>query len=275
MAKNWMNSFLNPSKSSYMNWMKKQTGQFNPLINVLTDQRNAMSPENDYQVQAYGKLLGALPSSERVSEGYKSGLANLAGYMQGIDTTRGAQGVSDIIGSIGAGIGADVGASRDLAATAGTLSGVGSTGGDVMTKALMQGAAGRFAGLEAQRLGEIEGRQQELMLGKGAAESAAKASQREIAKLIAQTKGQQSAAALNPFDVANAMMTFGGNQVKFAKLLESLNRGKGDTGKKGTNAPMSITAGDIGMSEANFKRLWNSTAAGGIGGAINFDVNNT
>jgi len=235
MAENWMKAFMNPSKSSYMNWMKKQTGQFNPLINVLTDQRNAMSPENDYQVQAYGKLLGALPSREKVSEGYKSGLANLANYMQGVDTTRGAQGVADIIGSVGAGVGADVGASRDLAMTAGTLSGVGSAGGDVMTKALMTGAAGRFAGLEAQRLGEIEGRQQELMLGKGAAESAAKASQREIAKLIAQTRGQQSAAALNPFDVANAMMTFGGNKVKFAKLLQGLGSGSGATGNAGSN----------------------------------------
>jgi hypothetical protein len=119
--------------------------------------------------------------------------------------------------------------------TAGTLSGVGSAGGDVMTKALMTGAAGRFAGLEAQRLGEIEGREQELMLGKGAAESAAKASQREIAKLIAQTRGQQSAAALNPFDVANAMMTFGGNKVKFAKLLQGLGSGSGATGKAGSN----------------------------------------
>ena len=260
MAKNWMSAYMNPSKASYKNWMKKQTGQFNPLLNVLTDQRNAMSPENDYQVQAYDKLLGALPSREKISEGYKSGLSNLAGYMQSIDTTRGAQGVSDIISSLGAGIGADVGASRDLATTAGTLSGVGASGGDIMSKALMQGAAGRFAGLEAQRLGEVEGRQQELTLGKGAAESAAKASQREIAKLIAQTKGQQSAAALNPFDVANAMMTFGGNKVKFAKLLESLGGGTSGKIKKDDKTPFWQQIGfnnQPGMSEDDLKQMWN------------------
>ena len=147
-----------------------------------------------------------------------------------------------------------------MAATAGTLSGVGSTGGDVMTKALMQGAAGRFAGLEAQRLGEIEGRQQELTLGKGAAESAAKASQREIAKLIAQTKGQQSAAALNPFDVANAMMTFGGNKVKFAKLLESLGGGTSGKIKKDDKTPFWQQIGfnnQPGMSEDDLKQMWN------------------
>jgi hypothetical protein len=261
MAKNWMSAYMNPSKASYKNWMKKQTGQFNPLLNVLTDQRNAMSPENDYQVQAYDKLLGALPSREKISEGYKSGLSNLAGYMQGVDTTRGAQGVSDIISSLGAGIGADVGASRDLATTAGTLSGVGTAGGDVMSKALMQGAAGRFAGLEAQRLGEVEGRQQELTLGKGAAESAAKASQREIAKLIAQTKGQQSAATLNPFDVGNAMMTFGSNQINLVKLLKSLNEdGKSGKNKKGGKPPIWQQMGfntKPGMSEDDMTQMWN------------------
>lgn len=226
--KNWMSALMNPSKGSFMDWMRGQTNQYAPLINLLKDQRGAMSPDKDFMVQAYQKLLGAQPSREGISGAFQTASANLAKYMQGLDTTRGAQGVSDIVGSIGAGIGASPGVASDLAVAAGTLSGVGAQGGDVMSKAILSGMTGQLAGQEVAALSDQAKQNMELVLGLGKAKSEAKGAQRDVAKMIAELQGKRIGAGLNPFDVANQLMTFRQNQKKLADFLAgSSGRGGG------------------------------------------------
>ena len=245
MAKDtdWMSALMNPSKGSFMSWMRGQSAQYNPLIGLLKGQMQGMRPEKDFTVKAYEKLLGAQPSREGISGAYQTAAANLANYMRGLDTTRGAQGVSDIIGSVGAGLGISPGVSGDLAQAAGTLSGVGAAGGDVMSKAILSGATGQLAGLETQALADAAQRNQELTLGLGQAKTTAKAGQRDIARMIAELQGKKIGGRLNPLDVANQFMTFRQNQKKLADFLAG-SSGRGG-GTQTTQTPPSDTGIDF------------------------------
>lgn len=228
--KNWMSQFMDPSKKGFMSWLGSQTGQYNPAIKELERQFRLGGPANDFMVGTYNKLLGAQPSREGISGAFQTAQANLANYMKNLDTSKGAQGVSDIIGSIGAGIGAAPGTSMDLAQAAGTLSGVGAQGGDVMSKAIMSGMSGQLAGQEVQALSDAAKQNMELMLGLGQAKESSRRNRNAVGLQLAQLLGQKKGATLNPLDVANAFMTFSKNKKSLADFLAgSSGRGSSST----------------------------------------------
>lgn len=263
----WMSQYMNPQQGDFMRWMRGQTGQFKPLMGVLKDQIGAMSPDKDFTVQAYQKLLGAQPSREKVSGAYQTAAANLANYIQGVDTTRGGQGVSDIIGSIGAGLGVSPGVAGDVAQAAGTLSGVGSAGGDVMSKAILSGGLGQLAGLETQALSDQAARQQELGLGLGQAQSSAKQMQRQLALQLAETKGKSIGARMNPLDIASAFMTFSKNKKALDEYLKGSSGGSGGgTTKTVTPPPVKDLTKQYDKNVAASASAWLQGAGAGVFG---------
>ena len=256
MAKDWMSKYMNPSKGSFEKWLRGQTGQYKPLIGLLTDQRNAMSPESDFSVKAYRALLGAQPSREAITGGYQTAMADLAKYIQGVNTTQGAQGVSDIVGSVGAGLGVNPGAAADVAQAAGTLSGVGAAGGNVMSEAIMGGVQAQLKGQQLQALTDAASRSQQLALGLGEAEQSAKDKQRSIAQQIAELQGKQVAGRLNPLDIATAFMKFSKSQKALADYLKGSSGGGGGTGKTPQNPPNIPT----GLTKAQLDKIQGSSA---------------
>lgn len=202
----WMNRFATPTQREFRQFQQAQRGQFTPTINTLLNQMRSTQVETDPTVRAYEQMMAGLPTGESVSKAYQSGLQNLATYMQGLDTARAGKGVSDVVGALGAALGVE--GAGELAQAAGTVSGVGETGGDVMSKALMQAAAGQFAGLETERLGQLADQRQELMLGAGQARSAVKQQRQELGRMLAEARGQRIGAMVNPFERAAMIRSF-------------------------------------------------------------------
>lgn len=225
---NWLGGMMRtPSRKQYMAWLRSQRGQFAPIIGTLKDQIAAMNPEKDASVMAFNEALGRLPGSEQISGAYKGAGERIASAIANVDTSMAGKGVQDVIAALGG--------TPDVAQAAGTVSGVGTGFGNVINQALTQGALSGLAGLEAQRLSDVEGARRELTLGKGQAASAAKSQQRELARMLAQTKQQRAAATPNPFDLANMALTFRGNQIDLLESLKDLNKsgsGSGGTSKK-------------------------------------------
>jgi hypothetical protein len=202
----WMSAFMNPTKKQFMNYLRGQRGQYAPMIGTLLNQIRSSRPEQDFSVRAYESLLKSQPSAEGIRGAYGSGLQNLAKYIQYIDVSRGARGAADVVSGIGGALGVE--GAGDVAQAVGTVSGVGAAGGDVFSKALMQGAAGRFAGLETRALSDLAGRQQELMLGAGQARQAAKSQRQELARMLATARGERRASVPDPFTIASTLMGF-------------------------------------------------------------------
>ena len=202
----WMDALTKPSRRGFNQYLRSQKGQFAPMIGTLLNQLRSTKPGQDFTVQAYEKLLKALPSNEKVSSEYGSRLANLSSYIQGLDTAKGGRAVSDIVSGLGSVLGVE--GAGDIAGAAGTVSGVGGLGGDVINKALMMGAQASFGGLEAERLGQLAGQRQELTLGAGQARSAVMDKRQEISRMIAEARGQRRASTPNPFELASMVMKY-------------------------------------------------------------------
>lgn len=252
----WMSAFMSPSQAQFMRYMGAQQGQYNPLIKTLRGQLAATKNiGKDPTVKAYESLLKALPSSEAVSGAYRGGLGNVAQYLQGIDVARGGRGVSEAIGALGGALGVE--GAGDIAQAAGTVSGVGAAGGDVFSKALMGAAAGKFAELETERLGQIGEQRQTLTLGAGEARKTAKAARQELARLLATTRGQRTAAALNPLDIATSIMAYKQNLQKL--------RGYGSGGSGTTTTPDTGDGDTVGATESEILSWMQSPTGGGFG----------
>jgi hypothetical protein len=202
----WMGSYTNPSKKQFVNWMKTQRGQFNPLLGTLTNQMALLKPENSETVKQYQSILGRIPGADQVAAAYKGKATEFANALSGMDFARGGKGVSDIVNAAAGAVGADTGTAADAALAAGTVSGMGGQGGDVYSKALMGGAAAKFAGLEADALKANEANRQAMMLGLGEATDAARMKRMELGQLLAETKGKKIGFNQNPFDVASMIM---------------------------------------------------------------------
>lgn len=207
----WLDQLLNPSRKQFNRYMRSQQRQFAPMIRTLRGQLAGLKDAGkDPTVKAYEALLGALPTNEAISGAYGAGVGNVAQYLQGIDMARGGRGVSDVVGALGGALG--VSGAGDIAQAAGTISGVGEAGGDVMSKALMQAAAGQFKALETERLGQVGEQRQALTLGAGEARKAVRQERKDLARMLAEARGQRIGAAMNPFDVANMIMQYQQNK---------------------------------------------------------------
>lgn len=226
----WMERFMAPSQKQYQQFLRGQQRQYAPMIQTLRGQLAGLQDAGkDPTVRAYESMLGALPSGEAVSGAYGAGVHNVAKYLQGIDMARGGKGVSEALGAIGGALGVE--GAGDVAQAAGTVSGVGEAGGDVMSKALMQAAAGQFKALETERLGQLGEQRQALTLGAGEARKAVRTQRQELARMLAEARGQRIGAAPNPLDVANAFMQYQQNRKTLAGY------GRGGAGGTTTTAP--------------------------------------
>jgi hypothetical protein len=243
----WMSGYTNPSKKQFMNWMKTQKGQFNPMLSTLTNQMALLKPENSEVVKQYQSILGRIPGADQVTAAYKGKGTEFANALSGMNFARGGQGVSDIVKSAAGAIGADTGTAADTALAAGTVSGMGGQGGDVYSKALLGGATARFAGLEADTLKANEANRQAMMLGIGEATDAARMKRMELGQMLAETKGKKIGFNQNPFDVASMIMQYQAAQ----KAL----KGSGGKSKASTTTPTTPTgtgnAGDANAGDAN------------------------
>lgn len=254
----WMGSYTNPSKKQFMNWMKTQRGQFNPLLGTLTNQMALLKPENSEVVKQYQSILGRIPGADQVSAAYKGKGTEFANTLSGMDFARGGKGVSDIVNAAAGAIGADTGTAADAALAAGTVSGMGGQGGNVYTDAIKGGVAAKFAGLEADTLKANEANRQAMMLGIGEATDAARMKRMELGQLLAETKGKKMGSVQNPFDLASMFMQFQAAQ----KSLGGYGRsgGAGGTGEKKLT-PAQIKAAQ--EKEANrLKRLAAASSSG-------------
>jgi hypothetical protein len=218
-----------PTQGEFQRYLRGQQGQFQPVISTLRNQLAMMRNVKDPTVKAYESMLGALPSGETVAGAYGAGLENVAKYLQGIDLARGGQGVSEAVGAIGGALGVE--GAGDVAQAAGTVSGIGAAGGDVMSKALMQAAAGQFAGLQTERLGQLGEQRQALTLGAGEARKAAREQRMELARMLAEARGQRRGAAPNPFELASMVMQYQQNR----RALSGTGRGAGTSTTSDTN----------------------------------------
>jgi len=256
----WMSGYTNPSKKQFINWMKTQKGQFNPMLSTLTNQMALLKPENSEVVKQYQSILGRIPGADQVTAAYKGKGTEFANALSGMDFARAGQGVSDIVKSAAGAIGADTGTAADTALAAGTVSGMGGQGGDVYSKALMGGAAAKFAGLEADTLKANEANRQAMMLGIGEATDAARMKRMELGQMLAETKGKKIGFNQNPFDVASMMMQWQAAQ----KAL----KGSGNSGKSGTTTPTTPAASTAGDEYSAL-----SAAMSGIAGLNNLRGN--
>jgi len=260
----WMSGFLKPTKKQFTQYLRGQQGQYGPMISTLLNQIRSSRPEQDFVVQAYDKLLKAQPSAESIREKYGSRMQNLASYITNLDTGVAGRGVSDVISGLGGALGVE--GAGDIATAASTVSGIGEAGGSVINKALMQGAAGRFAGLETQALSDLSNRLQELTLGAGQARQSAKSQRQELSRMLAQTRGQRRSAMPNPFEIAGMVKSYqdmmkpsgGGSFLVNPTTITNPGNGDGLTFSFGT------------MSDRDAANLWYGGAAGGLPGAGGF-----
>jgi hypothetical protein len=255
--KDWMSKYTNPSKKQFMKWMQSQQNQYNPIIKTLTNQMALTRPEDDSRVAAYDQVLGRIPGAEQISGAYSGKLADFSKALQGIDFGRGGAGVSSILSSIGGAIGADAGATADVSDAAGMVSGMGGQGGDVYSKALMGGAASRFAGLEADRLSSAEAARQEATLGRGEAEASARDRRMSLGQMLAEAEGKKRGSALNPLDTSSAFMQFIMNQKNFNNV--------GGTSRSGRTPPR-VTPTNRGLTAAQLAAIRGNAATKSLEG---------
>lgn len=207
---NWMGQFK-PSQKAFKRWMRGQQGQFNPLINTLLNQYR-LSKGPSAVTKSYEELIGSLPSQEKIGGAYQTAMQNLAGYMQNLDTTRSAGGVSEAISALGGAIGAEPGVAADIAGAAGTVSGVGAAGGDVMSKAILGGAQARLAGTAAEQMQSAAERAMQLRMGLAESKAADVQARRGLGLQLAQAKSQRAGAMLNPLELYSTFLGIRGQE---------------------------------------------------------------
>lgn len=180
MAKNRLPWYMNPQSPIYKRYMKQQASPMAPYIKSMQAAMQGINPETDPYTMALqaqsqrditqdpgaqmlANIQAALPTSEKISAEYGGAQQRLADYISKVDFGAGGKAVGDITSALGAAIGADLGQTKDVAQTAGTVSGMGGQGGDVYSKAILGGAGAQMEGLKAQRMSDVEGRRTEAM----------------------------------------------------------------------------------------------------------------
>jgi len=171
--------FMNPKSPVYKRFMRSQMNPMGPYMQAARRVLGQMTPDKDPYVQALrtaaGRdvsqdpalkgleaLMGGVASREDISKEYGGAQERLMQAIQGMDFGAGGRAVGDIASALGAAIGADLGQTKDIAQTAGTVSGMGGQGGDVYSKAIGGSLGAQMEQLKAQRQGEAEGRRAEL-----------------------------------------------------------------------------------------------------------------
>jgi hypothetical protein len=244
-----MDAFTTPTRAQFQRYLGGQQNQLTPMIRTLRRQLAGMRRQGDPTVKAYEALLAGVPTNEAVSGAFQGGLQNVSNFIQNLDMARGARGVSDIVGTIGGALGVE--GAGDVAQAA----------GDVMSKAIMAGAAGQFADLETQRLGQLAEQRQGLTMGAAEARKAARQERQELARMLAEFRGQRRAAAPNPFDVANMLMQFQQNR----RAMGGGGYGGGSGGGAGSGATGAGGGPAVGATQNEILAWMQSPTGGGYG----------
>lgn len=252
-----------PSEKSVMRFLRGQQTQFNPLINTLLNQYR-LSKGPSKTTKTYEEMLKGLPSQEKIGGAYQTAMQNLAGYMQSLDTTRGASGVSSAISAIGGAIGAAPGVAADVAGAAGTLSGVGAAGGDVMSKAILGGAQARLAGTAAQQMQSAAERAMQMRLGLAESQEADTAARRALGLQLAQARTQRAGAAPSMLELYSTLLGIRGQE----EALDSYSGGGSKKKKKKDKIkPVTLTPEQSGIVQSSgASYLEGATVGGGLPG---------
>ena len=193
----WMSRYTTPSESSFARWLGSQGGQFTPMIRTLSRQLKASRRGKDPLVKAYEDILGGMRSSEQVQDRFKGLREDISKAIGGADFGAGAARASDVVEAIGGAIGADPSAMSLVSGAAGAV-----PGGGLFAKALETGALARIAGTEQQALSELSQRREGAMLGGAEARKARRGEQQDLARMLAEVRGQRRGSRMNPFDIA-------------------------------------------------------------------------
>lgn len=250
--------YLNVSPAAFGRWMRGQQNQYNPMIRTLSRQLRNTRVGADPMVQAYERLMGGLPSAESIAGAYSTADSNLANIVRGTDFGAAGRGVSDVISGIGSALGVE--GAADIAGASNTVS-----GGDVFSRAIAGGLAANLAGQRTERMRDVEGQRQQFTLGAAEARKAVMQQRQDMARMLAEAKGQRRGARANPLDTAGSVM----NYLSALRSYNQAGSGRGSFSGGGvadTAPPTPTDLGQLlapGMSKRDFKRMWNTPAAGG------------
>lgn len=256
---NWMDAFAEPSRGSFMSWMRGQRQQFNPAIGALRNAVAGLNPDNNELVKSYRTLLGEIPSADAVSGAFGKKKEEIARLIAGTDFGAGGRGVSDIVSGLGG--------TSDVATAAGTVSGMGGQGGDVYSKAITAGSVAKLSEQEADQATRNSDRRMQLMLGMGEAVEGSKSERRQMGLTLAETLGRRAGATPNPFDLANMIMSYQQNRRNLSGGGSGGGAGAGGAGADGAGAgPMSNFNSQLYRENLSMlRRLYGNPNNGGMG----------
>lgn len=283
--------FMNPKSPVYKRFMRQQTNPMAPFVRAAQRALGGLTPDKDPYVQALRAAAsrdvssdpavralemaaGGIASREDIGREYAAAQERLMQSLQGLDFGAGGRAVGDITSALGAAIGADLGQTKDVAQTAGTVSGMGGQGGDVYSKAIGGSLGAQMEQLKAGRMAEAEGRRAELGMSRAQLLSQM-ASQREQmglegAKAASDIGGQRRQLMLDigqaraqgrqmqdPFKIPNAQQALIQSMLTNQGLIQDLKKGGGYKGSSWAN-----------LSNPNLN--WQNIMAGGAttGGAV-------
>ena len=156
---------------------------------------------------------------------------------------------------MGAGIGVPEGIANDLATQAGTLSGVGSWGGNVADKALLLGTGAKFATDATADVRSAADTRMQLLNNLFTAQGQQQDKKSALKAEIAGLKDKQNATKMNPLDLATMLMKFGINRKSYEKSM-----GNGSTSSvvsaKSDNKPVLTPSGQPKPAPAGYVWLW-------------------
>ena len=245
MANNWMNNMMSPSKKAIMGYLSGQQKGLKNEIGALHKQYVGMG--QGPVAKGLSGLIGVLPSAEGIGRAYSQANAGLGQMLSDYNTDQGGKDVSGIVSAMGAGIGAAPGVTADAAQAAGTLSGVGSWGGNVADKALLMGVGAKFAGDQAQALSDAANQKMTLEQGLWQAQGSQQDKKSALAAQIAGLKDKQAGVKMNPLDVANMLMKFGLNKQAYNKAMSDKSVKSSKTTSTVTPTPLTPSTGAWGQ----------------------------
>jgi hypothetical protein len=217
MANNWMNKAMSPSKKAIMGYLASQQKGAKNQISTLHDQYVGMG--EGPVVKGLNNMISGLPTTESINNAYGQASTGLGNLLSGYNTAQGGKDVSSLTQAMGAGIGVPEGIANDLATQAGTLSGVGSWGGNVADKALLLGTGAKFATDATADVRSAADIRMQLLNNLFTAQGQQQDKKSALKSEIAGLKDKQNAAKMSPFDLATMLMKVGINRKSYEKSM--------------------------------------------------------
>jgi len=243
MANNWMNQAMSPSKKAVMGFLASQQKGAKNQLGALHKQYVGMG--EGPVVKGLNNMISGLPTAESINNAYGQASMGLGNLLSDYNTAQGGKDVSSLTQAMGAGIGVPAGIANDLATQAGTLSGVGSWGGNVADKALLLGTGAKFATDATADVRSAADTRMQLLNNLFTAQGQQQDKKSALKVEIAGLKDKQNATRMNPLDLATMLMKFGINKNTYNKAMSGTSSKSGKSSKKTTtitNVPQTGTS---------------------------------